>query len=99
MAEMKKMAGVRFLPALMVAALVCIGGASAVVLLLGGETSSSAQQVRQINTLVVLSQKIPAQAGLALSGNEKAFDELERAREDYSQMAEKLGPQVQGLKP
>jgi twitching motility protein PilJ len=97
MAEMKKMVGVRFLPALMVAALVCIGAAGAVVLFLGRATPTGATQVRQINELVALSQKIPAQAAIALSGNEAAFEELEKARGRYSQLAESLGPQVQGL--
>ena len=97
MAEMKKMVGVRFLPALMVVALVCIGVATAVVLFFGGETSTSAQQVRQINALLALSYKIPAEATNALSGNEAAFDALERDRLRYSTLAESLGQQVQGL--
>jgi twitching motility protein PilJ len=97
MAEMKKMAGAWQLPALMVAALVCFLGAAVVVLSLGRAAPTGATQVRQINELVALSQKIPAQAAIALSGNEAAFDELEKARERYSQLAESLGPQVQGL--
>jgi twitching motility protein PilJ len=97
MAEMKKMAGAWQLPALMVAALACFLGAAVVVLSLGRAAPTGATQVRQINELVALSQKIPAQAAIALSGNEAAFDELEKARERYSQLAESLGPQVQGL--
>src|ERR1043165_2355870 len=97
MAEMKKMVGVRFLPALMAVAVACLIGAGFVVLFLGRATPTNANQARLINELVALSQKIPTQAALALSGNEAAFDELEKARERYSQLAEKLGPQVQGL--
>ena len=97
MAEIKKMVGVRFLPALMVASLVCIGLASIVVLFVGRDTPAGNTQVRQINELVGLSQRIPAQASSALAGNEAAFEELERARERYSQLAETLGDQAQGL--
>jgi twitching motility protein PilJ len=98
MAEMKKTSGaLRFLLPALAVALVCIAVACVVVLLVGRDAPTGATQVRQINELVALSQRIPAQAAIALSGNETGFDELERAREVYSQLAEKLGPQVQGL--
>jgi hypothetical protein len=98
MPEIKKSSGaLRFLLPALAVAFVLVLVASTAVLVLGRDSPTGTTQVRQINELVALSQKIPAQAGVALSGNENGFDELERGREVYSQLAEKLGPEVQGL--
>jgi twitching motility protein PilJ len=94
-----KMHGVRFLPLLLGIALFCIV-AAAVLLALGTRGSGqNVDQVRQINELVALSQKIPALGTGALAGNVDAFDGITKARERYSKLADSIGPEVQGFGP
>lgn len=90
MADIKGMIGARYMPLLIAVALLCVVLAIAVVGFGNRDAEQSANQVRQINELVALSQKIPAQASQALSGNEPAFDDLEKARERYAKLAEAL---------
>ena len=89
--------GVNFLPALIVVAIVAVAAAIALFLLGNRDASGSADQLRQVNELVALSQKMPSQATGALSGNAAAFDALATARQSYSRAAETLGPEAQNL--
>ena len=65
---LKKMYGVRFLPPLLALALIAIVAAVALLAFGGGSTGQDPARSRQLNELVALSQKIPAQASGALAG-------------------------------
>jgi twitching motility protein PilJ len=97
MAETNKMYGVRFLPALMVIALVCITAAIALLAFGGRESGADTTEVRELNELLALSQKIPSQASAALAGNAAAFDALAQSRTRYATLATALGSDVQGF--
>src|SRR5262245_14815202 len=96
MAE-KKMVGVRFLPALMVVALVCVVTALGLLAFAGGDTGGDDQSVREMNELLALSQKLPLQANAALSGTQGAFNALSESRTRYSTLAASLGPDVRNF--
>jgi twitching motility protein PilJ len=87
------MVGVRFLPVLMVLALVCVITA-VVLLLLGRDAGSATGNAREMNELLALSQKLPAQANAALSGTSGAFNALSQSRTRYATLANSLGPDV-----
>src|ERR1043165_8275244 len=92
-----KMYGVRFLPALMVIALVCVAAAAG-LLAFGGEDMEAGQaSVRSMNELLALSQKIPAQANAALNGEAGSLDKLRASRARYSELAHFLGGDVQSF--
>jgi twitching motility protein PilJ len=97
MVDPNKMYGVRFLPVLMAVALACIAAAIALFAFGGQDDSSSVEQVRQINELVALSQKIPSQAATALAGSESAFDALAKSRARYAKLSESIGPEAQNF--
>jgi twitching motility protein PilJ len=99
MVDANKMYGVRFLPMLMAVALACIAVAAGLFAFGGEEFSASVEQVRQINELVALSQKIPSQAATALTGNEAAFDALAKSRARYAKLSESIGPESQNFSP
>ncbi len=65
------MVGVRFLPALMVVALVCVVAALGLLAFAGRDTGGGDQSVREMNELLALSQKLPLQANAALSGTQR----------------------------
>lgn len=94
---LKKMYGVRFLPLLLGAALLCTLVALALLLFSGGE-SHGVTQNRDVNELVALSQKIPAQASAALAGKAEAFDALNKTVTRYAKLAGEL-PEAQGFVP
>lgn len=96
MAE-KKMIGVRFLPALMVVALVCVFSALVLLAFAGKETGGDDKSMREMNELLALSQKLPLQANAALSGTPGAFNALSESRTRYSTLAASLGPDVQAF--
>jgi twitching motility protein PilJ len=91
------MAGVRFLPLLMAVALVCVIAAIGLIAFANRDSEQGADQTRQINELVALSQKIPSQSSAALSGNEAAFDALQKSQQRYSKLAETLAAQTQSV--
>lgn len=90
-----KMYGVRFLPVLMIVALVCIVTAVGLLLFADQGSGGTAASVREMNELLALSQKIPAQANSALNGNAAAFDALAQSRTRYSTLASSLGADVE----
>jgi twitching motility protein PilJ len=92
-----KMYGVRFLPALMVIALVCVAAAAGLLAFGGQDMDAGASSVRSINELLALSQKIPSQANAALSGDPAALDRLRQSRARYSELAHSLGGDVQSF--
>lgn len=92
-----KMIGVRFLPALMAVALVCLVTAVGLLAFAGKDTGSNANSVREMNELLALSQKLPSQANAALSGTPGAFNALSESRTRYSTLAASLGPDTQGF--
>jgi twitching motility protein PilJ len=96
MAE-KKMVGVRFLPALMVVALVCVVVALGLLAFAGRDTGGDDKSMREMNELLALSQKLPLQANAALSGTQGAFNALSESRTRYSTLANSLGPDVQSF--
>ena len=69
-----KMYGVRFLPVLMVIALVCVAAAAGLLAFGGQDMDAGASSVRSMNELLALSQKIPAQANAALNGDAPALE-------------------------
>lgn len=91
------MIGVRFLPALMVVALVCVVTALGLLAFAGKDTGGNDQSIREMNELLALSQKLPLQANAALSGTPGAFNALSDSRTRYSTLAASLGPDVQGF--
>ncbi len=92
-----KMIGVRFLPALMVVALVCVFVALGLLAFAGKETGGDDKSMREMNELLALSQKLPLQANAALSGTPGAFNALSESRSRYSTLAASLGTDVQGF--
>jgi len=94
---LKKMYGVRFLPLLLGIALLSTLAALAWLLFAGGK-SGGVTQKREVNELVALSQKIPAQASTALGGKAEAFDALSKTVARYSKLADEL-PEAQGFVP
>ncbi len=91
------MTGVRFLPLLLAVALICVVLAIALVAFGNRDSEQSGEQARQINELVALSQKIPSQSSAALSGNETAFDALQKSQQRFSKLAESLAGQTQNV--
>lgn len=91
------MTGVRFLPPLMVVALVCVVAAIALIAFGNRDSEQDADQAREINELVALSQKIPSQSSAALSGNEPAFDALQKSQQRYSTLSGSLTAQSQSV--
>ncbi len=92
-----KMYGVRFLPVLMVIALVCVAAAAGLLAFGGQDMEAGASSVRSMNELLALSQKIPAQANAALSGDAAALDKLSKSRARYSELVQALGGDVQAF--
>jgi twitching motility protein PilJ len=97
MADANKQYGVNFLPALMGIALACVTIAAGLYWFANRDSAQGADQVRQINELVALSQKIPSQATGALSGNAAAFDALATSSQRYARLAEAVGTDAQNL--
>ncbi len=89
-----KMYGVRFLPALMIIALVCVAVAAGLLAFGGQDMDKGASSVRSLNELLALSQKIPSQANAALSGDAAALERLRQSRARYSDLANSLGGDV-----
>ena len=93
-----KMYGVRFLPVLMVIALVCVAAAAGLLAFGGQDMDAGASSVRSMNELLALSQKIPA-AGER--GAERrcagASNALRQSRARYSELAQSLGGDVQSF--
>lgn len=92
-----KMYGVRFLPALMVIALVCVAAAAALLAFGGHDMEAGATSVRSMNELLALSQKMPAQANAAVSGDAAALERLAKSRARYSELAHSLGGDVESF--
>ena len=92
-----KMYGVRFLPALMVIALVCVAAAAGLLAFGGQDMEAGQSSVRSLNELLALSQKIPAQANAALNGETGALEKLRQSRTRYSELAHALGGDVQSF--
>jgi twitching motility protein PilJ len=92
-----KMYGVRFLPALMVIALVCVAAAAGLLAFGGQDMEAGQSSVRSLNELLALSQKIPAQANAALNGEAAALEKLRQSRARYSELAHALGGDVQSF--
>jgi twitching motility protein PilJ len=97
MAEAKRFYGLRFIPVLLVAALISIAAAAALLAFSGPESGENAAQAREMNELLALSHKTPAQANAALSGAEGGFDQLSKSRARFATLAGSLGPDVQGF--
>ena len=89
-----KMYGVRFLPVLMVIALVCVAAAAGLLAVGGQDMEAGASSVRSMNELLALSQKIPAQANAAVNGEAGALEQLRQSRTRYSELATGLGDDV-----
>src|SRR6185503_20506791 len=89
-----KMYGVRFLPALMVIALVCVAAAAGLLAFGGQDMDAGASSVRSMNELLALSQKIPAQANAAVNGEAGTLEKLRQSRTRYSELATSLGDDV-----
>jgi twitching motility protein PilJ len=98
-ANANKMHGVRFLPLLLGIALVCIVIAVGLLLFAGRNSGQDAQQIRHINEVVALSQKIPSLTMGALSGKAEAFDALAKALDRYSKLVEAAGPEARSFGP
>lgn len=94
MAETKTY-GVRFLPVLMIVALVCVAAAAGLLLYVEQTTSAAGADPREMNELLALSQKMPMQAASALRGTAGAFDALAQSRSRFATLAQSLGPDVQ----
>jgi twitching motility protein PilJ len=97
MADTNKMYGVRLLPALLSIALLCIAAAVVLLLVANRGSGQSVEQVRQINELVALSQKVPSLAMSAVAGKADAFDGLAKSLERYSTLADAAGPEVKSF--
>lgn len=89
MAEVNKMNSLRFLPALMAAALICVALAAGLLVL--DAMSSGAGHARETNELLALSQRIPLEADAALAGAANGFETLERSRTRFAALAAALG--------
>ncbi len=96
MAETKTY-GVRFLPVLMIVALVCVAAAAGLLLYVEQTTSAAGADPREMNELLALSQKMPMQAASALRGTAGAFDALAQSRSRFATLAQSLGPDVQSF--
>src|SRR5687768_8284128 len=96
MAEIK-MVGVRFLPGLMVIALVCVAAAAGLLAFGGQDMDAGQSSVRSLNELLALSQKIPVQANAALNGDASALERLRQSRARYSELAQSFGGDVQSF--
>lgn len=96
MAETKTY-GVRFLPVLMIVALICVGAAAGLLLYAEQTTGSKDTDPRELNELLALSQKMPTQAMGALGGNTAAFDALAQSRSRFAALAESLGSDVRSF--
>jgi twitching motility protein PilJ len=96
MAETKTY-GVRFLPVLVIIALVCVSAAALLLLYVGKDSGTDETDAREVNELLALSQKMPLQGVAALGGNAEAFDALAQSRARFSELAQSLGPDVQGF--
>src|SRR5262245_20354285 len=92
-----KMYGVRFLPALMVIALVCVAAAAGLLAFGGQDMEAGQSSVRSLNELLALSQKISAQANAALNAEAGALEKLRQSRTRYSELAHALGGDVQSF--
>jgi len=84
--------GVRFLPGLMIVALLCI--AAAIGLLVFGGADAGRGGTQALNELLVVSQRMPSQAHAALGGAQDAFETLEQSRDRYAELASELGGEV-----
>jgi twitching motility protein PilJ len=92
-----KMRGVKFLPALMAMALLCLVGALG-ILAFHHFAGRSSNQSGQLGELLVLSQKIPVQGADALAGKSEAFEALAQSLARYQSLAE-AAPAVDGFAP
>jgi twitching motility protein PilJ len=97
MADNNRVLSVRYVPILLVVSIVCMLAAAAFVALGGGSAGASADKSRELNQLVALSQKIPAQAQAALSGNAQGFTALAQSRTRYGAFANAVGAEVTGF--
>ncbi|HEX7114920.1 MAG TPA: methyl-accepting chemotaxis protein [Steroidobacter sp.] len=93
MADSHKMYGLRFLPALMVISLLCVLAALA-LLAYHAMRDDGSNASAGMNELLALSQKIPAQANAAVSGNTAAFEALSTSRTRFSELAAAQGEDV-----
>ncbi len=89
--------GVKFLPVLIAIALVSVTAAAVLYFFSTRDSTAGADQVRQVNEFVALSQKIPAQATSALSGNTEAFNTLATTRQQFGRVAAAMGPEAVNL--
>ncbi len=97
MAETKTY-GVRFLPVLMIVALVCVAAAAVLLLYVGEKTGADKNaDPREMNELLALSQKMPMQATSALAGKAGSFEALAESRARFAALAQSLGPDVQSF--
>jgi len=92
-----KMYGVRFLPVLMIIALLCVAAAAGLLAFGGQDMEAGQSSVRSLNELLALSQKMPAQANASLSGDAAALEKLAQSRARYSELAHALGGDVQSF--
>ena len=92
-----KMYGLRFMPALIGIALLCVMVAVALLSLTVPNSSNDRDQVSEINQVLALSQKIPAQASAAITGNAQAFDALSEARSQFASAVSTAGGDVQSF--
>jgi twitching motility protein PilJ len=96
MAETKTY-GVRFLPVLVIVALVCVAAAAGLLLYVEQTAGSDDADPRAMNELLALSQKMPMQAAAALDGAAGSFDVLAQSRARFATLAQSLGPDVQSF--
>src|SRR5687768_16344480 len=89
--------GVRFLPALMIVALLLVGAAAALLAYTGQKAGSKDADPRSLNELLALSQRMPLQAASAVHGDAASFDALSQSRSRFAELAQSLGPDVQGF--
>ncbi|HEU4487199.1 MAG TPA: methyl-accepting chemotaxis protein [Povalibacter sp.] len=94
-----KMYGIRFLPVLLGLALICIIAAAGLLLFSNRGSGDDATQVRQINEIVALSQKIPALTVGALSGRVDSFEALSKAVQRYSALVNAAGGEAKAFGP
>jgi len=92
-----KMYGLRFMPGLIGIALLCVMVAVALLSLTAPNSSNDRDQVSEINQVLALSQKIPAQASAAITGNAQAFDALNDARSQFATAVSAAAGDVQSF--
>ena len=97
MSDTKSYGGVRFLPAFMLAALVLVAAAAALLAYSDQKAGSEDADPRSLNELLALSQKMPLQSATAVTGNASSFDALSQSRSRFAELAQSLGPDVQGF--